>query len=293
MGNIAITIDEQIEKLKSRGMNFDGFSAEKIKEVLLDIGYYRLGFYWHDLKRDSRKNEFIEGTKFSTIIDLYYLDNDIRYILTKYLNRIEINFRTGLVYYVSIKYKTDAIWFVNNAVMKQSFIDSFPKHYNPDFINKHFVIKNHHKKHPQSKYAPAWKILENFPFGSIFKIYECIIDKTIKERISEKLGIKPIKKFEQIFKGLVQIRNRCAHGAVLYNFYLPTSLPTIPKINYIDDKRNTLKVFVQVIAYVLEHISENRKNEFMLEINECLEKVKTNNIDAFSIYSSKSGLNNL
>lgn len=290
MGSVAINFSEQIRKLKERGIDFEGYSDDKVKEILLDIGYYRLGFYWFDLKKHSKSHDFIEGTKFKTIIDLYYLDNDIRYILTKYLNRIEINFRTSLVYYVSNKYKEDPIWFVNNKIMLNSFINDFDKHYNDDFKQKHFVIKNHHKKYPTSKYAPAWKTLENFPFGSIFKIYESITDEQIKERISEKLGIKPIIKFEKTFRGIVHIRNRCAHGAILYNFYLPKSLPTIPDIEYIDDKRNNLNVVIQVIEYILEFISKNRKNDFIEEITNCLSKCQEDNNEAYRIYSEKSGL---
>ena len=39
----AYTIDQQIAKLKSNGMTFD--DEEKAKEILLDVGCYRLGFY--------------------------------------------------------------------------------------------------------------------------------------------------------------------------------------------------------------------------------------------------------
>ena len=39
----AYTIDQQIAELKSNGMAFD--DEEKAKEILLDVGYYRLGFY--------------------------------------------------------------------------------------------------------------------------------------------------------------------------------------------------------------------------------------------------------
>ena len=45
MGAIATNYKEQIEKLKGRGMCFDKWEEDKIKDVLLDIGYYRLGFY--------------------------------------------------------------------------------------------------------------------------------------------------------------------------------------------------------------------------------------------------------
>jgi abortive infection bacteriophage resistance protein len=51
MGNIAISIDKQIEKLKSRRIDFEDYSEQKIKEILLDLGYYRLGFYWYDLRK--------------------------------------------------------------------------------------------------------------------------------------------------------------------------------------------------------------------------------------------------
>lgn len=291
MGRVAITIDDQINKLESRGVNFEGFETQKIKEILLDIGYYRLGFYWHDLKEKNASQNFKNGTKFKTILDLYYLDNDIRYILVKYLNRIEINFRTLLVYYVSNKYRENPFWFVDNNIMQQSFIKEFPNHYNQDFVNKHFVIKNHHKKYPKDQFAPAWKTLENFPFGAIFKIYQSITDNDIKERISDKLGIKPIDKFEKTFNGLVRIRNRCAHGAILYNYYLPKSLPTLPAIDYCDDNRQTLRVVIQVIEYVLHHISCNRKQQFIKEINQCLEVFKNENIEAFKLYSTMSGLN--
>ena len=39
----AYTIEQQIARLKSNGMTFD--NEEKAKEILLDVGYYRLGFY--------------------------------------------------------------------------------------------------------------------------------------------------------------------------------------------------------------------------------------------------------
>jgi len=43
MGKVATTVEEQIALLESRGMVFD-CDIEKVKEILLDIGYYRLGF---------------------------------------------------------------------------------------------------------------------------------------------------------------------------------------------------------------------------------------------------------
>ena len=44
MIKVAIDVDEQIRLLRQRGMIID--NEDKAKEVLLDVGYYRLGFYW-------------------------------------------------------------------------------------------------------------------------------------------------------------------------------------------------------------------------------------------------------
>jgi len=134
MGNIATSIDNQIEKLQARGMTLD-LPEEKIKEVLLDIGYYRLGFYWNPFETDDEHN-FQEGIKFSTIIDLYYLDVDLRHLLIKYINRIEVNFRTQIVYYVSNANKKSPTWFVDPKVMTKGFINNFDKYYNTDFKKK-------------------------------------------------------------------------------------------------------------------------------------------------------------
>ena len=40
---------KQIPILKVRELSLDCYEEEKIKEILLDIGYYRLGFYYFSL----------------------------------------------------------------------------------------------------------------------------------------------------------------------------------------------------------------------------------------------------
>ncbi|MGL4583201.1 MAG: Abi family protein, partial [Flavobacterium sp.] len=272
MGIKATRVEEQIAILKERGMSFEGYEESKVKEILLDIGYYRLGFYWFDfINREQKDKEtFVANTNFKTIVDLYYLDNDIRYILIKYLNRIEVNFRTKLVYYGSLMNKGKGCWFVDWEVMNAKYLDAFDNYYNEDFKEKHSVIKKHHAKYPKDEYAPAWKTFENFPFGTVFKTYEALLSDEVKKRIMDCYNLKPIGTFEKVFKGLVHIRNRCAHGAVVYNYYLPKSLPSIPYIKYKDGNRQNLGVIILTISFILESISANRKGDFLCEIENCL-----------------------
>lgn len=273
MGQRATNTIEQIKLLKTRGMILD-FDENKIKEFLLDIGYYRLGFYWNPFEIDKSHN-FKKGTKFSDIIKLYYLDVDLRNILAKYINRIEINFRTKLVYYVSNKYKESPTWFADQAIVNNNIIDNLPKFYNSKFIKLNKPIKKHHVKYINDKYAPAWKTLEFFTFGTILNIYRNLKNDNIKTRISESFGIKNIKKFINLIETIILIRNSCAHGDVLFDFNTPKGISVLPQIDLNND-RNSMYSCIKVIYYFLGTISDNRKVEMHNRITEIFESFDDN-----------------
>ena len=268
MGNIATNLDQQIEKLQSRGMCLD-IEITKVKELLLDIGYYRLGFYWCPFS--DKNHVFIPNTKFSDIIALYYLDVDLRNVLMKYINRIEINFRTKLTYYVSNKYKSSPNWFVNSEIVSQKFIDDIDKFYNKDFIRNNNPIKKHHSKYPSENYAPAWKTLEFFSFGTVLRIYKSLIEEDIKERISNVYGIRKVGKFISFMETIVLVRNTCAHSAVLFDFNTPKGISSIPEVSFERDN-HSLSACIKVIAYILGKISESRKEDMLKGIREILDK---------------------
>ena len=258
MGNKATTIEEQIALLKERGMVID-LDNQKVKEILLDIGYYRLGFYWFPFC--DKEHNLNPNTKFSDIVSLYYLDVNLRNILTQYINRIEINFRTKIVYYVSNKYKSSPTWFIDPKIVSPKFIKDIDKHYSEDFKKSNKTIKLHHKKYLNDKYAPAWKTLEFFSFGTILKIYKNLIETDIKERISRFYGVKDIHKFINFMETIVLIRNICAHSAVLYDFKTPKGISSIPAISFEDRDRHSIYPCIKVISYILGVISETRQIE--------------------------------
>ena len=274
MGNIATNLDQQIEKLQSRGMCLD-IEITKVKELLLDIGYYRLGFYWCPFS--NKDHIFIPNTKFSDIIALYYLDVDLRNVLMRYINRIEINFRTKLIYYVSNKYKSSPNWFVDTEVVSQNFIDDIDKFYNKDFIRNNSPIKKHHSKYPDENYAPAWKTLEFFSFGTILRIYKNLIEEDIKERISNIYGIRKVRKFISFIETIVLVRNTCAHLSVLFDFNTPKGISSIPEVSFERDN-HSLSACVKVIAYILGKISKSRKEDMLKSIWEVLNRNTDNQI---------------
>lgn len=265
MGRKATSIDKQIELLKDRNMVLD-WEEGKIKEILLDIGYYRLGFYWQPFEIDDKHNLEVD-TKFSDIVSLYYLDVDLRNLLSKYINRIEINFRTKLVYYVSNKYKESPTWFVDNHAMSRSYIENFDNYYDEEFKRNNKPIKRHHEKYINDKYAPAWKTIEFFTFGGILKIFTSLKDEGIKERISKTYDIRDISKFINFMTTIKQVRNVCAHSAVIFDFNTPRGINRIPAFSFNDNNRHSLDSSMKVIKYVLSQISERRSDDMESDIN--------------------------
>ena len=283
MGNIATTIDDQIIRLTKRGLILD-YDNPKVKEVLLDIGYYRLGFYWNPFEKNDN-HEFQQDSKFSNAVSLYYLDVDLRNILLKYINRIEIHFRTKVIYYVSNKYRANPSWYAEKGIINNNFIQSVPaklsmlnRVYTLDFINNNKTLKKHHEKYPSEDYAPAWKALEFFTFGVLSNLYKNINDNDIKKRVSTSMGVQSVDKFENLMSTVVLIRNICSHGDVLYDFKTPKGLSVLPGIDFEGSDRSSLNACIKVIAYFLEHISVNRKNDFIKDIDDLFVKNAENEV---------------
>ncbi len=273
MGGVAIDIDKQITKLQNRGMDMN-MGIDKAKEVLMDIGYYRLGFYWNPFEI-NKEHDLVPGTKFSDILDLYYLDVDLKNILNRAINRIEINFKTKFIYHASLKFDKDSIWFLNKHIVSQDYIDNFQNHY--DKVRKHAKpIKKHHIKYPKDGYAPAWKTLEFLTFGSVITMWTCLYNTSLKQQIAAEFNIKSVDVFENFLLTILFIRNICAHSDLLYDSNRPTEIATTPIITFNNNNRHCLDSSMKVILYFLKQISEDRHNIIMKEIDSLFEEHKNN-----------------
>lgn len=267
----ATTVQEQIEKLKERGLILD-IGEAKATEILNDIGYFRLGFYCFPFEKNypnkgHRTHEYKEGSKFSDVVNLYYLDVDLRNVLSRYINRIEINFRTTIIYLASNQYKKCNTWFINPAVMEKKFIDDFDSKLYTDVFRRNPIIKNHHSKYLNDKYAPAWKTLEFFTFGTMVNIYKNLKNRDLKREIAACYNIRNEKIFTNYFNAIVEIRNICAHGKTLFDHTLIRQLKNGPAVSITANNAYKPYSAIQVIVYVLKSISNNRANNMQEEIN--------------------------
>lgn len=268
MAKSATTIDQQLDLLKSRGLTVN--DADKAREILLDMGYYRLGFYLFPFEKSypelrNRTHEYVEGASFEDAVNLYYFDFDLRLLLMRYLNRIEIAFRTSLVYNLSNKYNSNPVWFVNPVIVNRPYAREFErKVYTSDF-KRNPVIHRHHQNNPNDRFAPAWKTLEFMTFGAVMKLYEQLKELDDKIFVAHKFGIRQVVTFESYMHTIRQVRNACAHGLLLYDLRLPQAIRRGPAA-YNSAERNNIIGAIRVINYIMGTISDNRANDMSKQI---------------------------
>lgn len=276
MAKRATTIQEQIALLKSRGMSIP--DEHKAEEVLLDIGFYRLGFYSFPFEKsfpnlNNRSHKYKPNTSFTDVLDLYYFDYDLRKILTYYLNRIEVNLRTFITYTVSNHYKESPTWFVDSSVMKSNYIADFEEKVYKT-IRENPVIKRHHNKYINDRFAPAWKTIEFMTLGNLCSLFNNLKDEQLKISIARHyqcgLGV-----FINYMETIRVIRNSCAHGSCIYNISLAKAVRRSRHVPITEDTRHNIRGVISVVRYILGIVSVNRQNDMNREISDLLNKPRS------------------
>lgn len=293
----ATTIEKQIELLKNRGMNFD--SEEKAKENLLDIGYYRLGFYWFPFealfpRTEKRDHKFKEGTLFENVIQLYYFDFDVRNIFLRYISRIEINFRTKLIYIVSNYFSDNPFWYVDSNCVKQVFLDSDDYQRALDDLDREMVIsrdKARYRRH----YAPAWKAIEFMSLGIVIQLFNNLKDKDgiLRSRISKHFGIGSPNQFSDYMDAIRRLRNSCAHGKVIFDYKVPGALTNAAPVKLNPSQTTNLSGTYEVLKFLLGRVSKNRVEEMRDRLKKAFDEVKDEKVMLIITQNSGMDANNL
>ena len=295
MGRKAITLDEQIALLRSRNMTIS--DELKAKEILFDIGYFRMGFYWFPFEKTypnkhHRTHLFKDGTNFNDAVELYYFDFNLRNILLKPLSRIEIAFRTKVAYIISNYYKDSPTWFVDITVVSKQQACSFENRVYQPILDKVQIISMHHRHHINDRFAPAWKTLEYMTLGEMVHLFKSIKNEDLKLQIANYFGIKKLVTFENYLELVKELRNTCAHGNVLYDFTPERSIRKGPAMKKGIGENQNLNGALRIILFMMKQISENRYNDLIKDIDMLiLEYSKYPVIE--DILSSISGLNQL
>jgi len=100
---LPISIKEQIERLKTRGLIIK--DEQKATQYLSTISYYRLRAYTFPFQNANDTNHsFVGDISLEEIIEVYNFDRKLRILVFDAIERIEISFRTQMIYRWSINY---------------------------------------------------------------------------------------------------------------------------------------------------------------------------------------------
>lgn len=208
------TIDEQLQILKSRGLTIN--NIEEARLFLYENNYYRISGYSLTL----RKNDvFYPNVTMRDIMDIYFFDQELRHILLKYIEKLEVKIKSIYAYeFVKIygptgylgsrNFNDDEIYSkvmskVNNQKNKSLRHEAYLKHY----------VSN--LKEP----VPLWAYIDLFTIADISFLYTISKDD-VKQNVSSKMGINVStgsRLLGQFMHSMTILRNFCAHGSRLYN----------------------------------------------------------------------------
>lgn len=268
-----LTFDEQIGKLKSHGIVMT--DIEKAKDILKRINYYRFTGYALQFRKDPAGSDYKEGTTFKIVYHLYRVDEILRDIFRRYIEKAEVYYRTQIAYGFSVAKCTDPPYDQhydeNNFCNKKGYkkvMENFGREKN--YYKDSLVVKHHKIKY--SSKMPLWVIVELMSFSNLSKLYSSMYDSE-KDAIASRIGISK-NTLENHLHCLSVLRNKCAHAARMYNtdFNPPVRFTTSFLQKHPEVKNNSLFAYTLVLLKRLP--DEESKKSLIQTIENVMEEYK-------------------
>lgn len=267
------TIDEQIGILRERGLRID--DEAKAKDFLLRNNYYRISGYSLTL----RKNDiFSKRASFQNIVDIYNFDHELRHIILKYIEIIEVEFKS--IY----AYEFTKVFGSTGYLNKDNF-DNDDKH--KEIIEKAELQKKQRLPHEAylkhfvndlKQDIPLWAYVDLLTISDISFMYSISKDQ-IRKEIANTFGLT-MNRGTTILGGYMHsmtiVRNLCAHGSRIYNrlFEQKPSLNKKEQMLLIHDKNGLAdnSHFYGFVLVMRRLLSADIFNEMKEEIIKLTEK---------------------
>lgn len=255
----SLTLIEQVEKLKSRGLKFN--NVDNAIHCLSNISYYRLRAYTFQFQLNNVENQpFQDDITFEEIIKIYDFDAKLRVLIFKAIEKIEISFRAQIVYHYAQNYGSH--WQLNDHLFRD--LDRYNKHIESlkkevDRSNEVFI------EHYKSKYSdpiepPSWMSFEVISFGLLSKMFQNLKKGPEKIILTRHFGLNDVSVLESWMFCFSMLRNICAHHGRVWNRRLNSiKLPTNPTYSFLSNSsiyRNKLYTTLTCIEYLLNVINQ-------------------------------------
>lgn len=212
------TIDEQIEILKSKGLEIDDINYAK--DVLLRENYFFISGYRHLFLKSAKDRMYLPGASFRELYSLFNFDRQIRNIFFKNILIVENNAKSIFSYQLSKKYGIKEKNYLNPANFDRS---SDKARQVNDLLKKiKRQIRVNGGQHSATMhyinnygYVPFWVVVKVLSFGLISELFTIMKGEDQKE-IAEVFGIS-VDSLLVYLPILANFRNLCAHEDIMYD----------------------------------------------------------------------------
>ena len=255
-----LSYERQINKLREKGCIIDDDSF--CRDVLVNIGYYRLSAYFLPFK--SFDGTCMNNLSFKRVYRVYEFDRKLRNLLFSAIEVIEVSFRTRLAHFHSEKYGPLGYLDASSFNSKHN-VDKFKQNIDREIENnKKVLFVKHHIDNYDGQF-PLWVISELFTFGMHSYFYNDLITADKKA-----FADADYKNMISWMRCCTDLRNICAHYGRLY-FKIFSAMPSGFQISEAA-KRRLWGAVLSVKA--LYPSAEKWNSEFMPKIEALFEEYK-------------------
>ena len=180
------------------------------------ISYFRLKGYWWDMQTDRIKHIYAPNSYFEDAIARYNFDSELRLILFKAIEFIEIALRTKLIYHLSQAY--GGLWYLDDSiVMDKTKHEDCLTNLQTEFARtgENFA-KDFRTRYPNDN-PDAWLMFEVITFGTLSKIYNNLKHQLPqKSIISNEFGLNSTNDLSSWLAAISYLRNVIAHHSQIF-----------------------------------------------------------------------------
>ena len=226
----ALPIDEQINRLKNRGMIFA--DEQYARRTLEFISYFRLKAYWlpfEDSAELSDDRAFLEGTRFEDVMGLYFFDRELRFLVLGAIEIFEVALRAQWAHHMATRHDPHDCFLAEHYSDPQRH-SKLVSELSNGFTRSFAPFADHYrKKYTAPELPPAWMAVETMTFGTLSKFYSGLKSRKDRQAIAKSFGVNEI-----VLKSFAHhanfVRNICAHHSRLWNrqFTITMKVPKYP-----------------------------------------------------------------
>lgn len=215
-----MTYEQQIQKLKGKGMIIDDTDAAKT--VLQKYSYFALITGYKDLFKNHTTNNYVDGTTLDDIVAIYEFDAGLRKLTFSYLLSIEQRQRSLFSYAFcdifgdsQTAYTSSINYNCSSPVLSREVSVLINQYLNPllNKVTSYPYIEHYKRTH---KNVPLWVLVKALTFGTLSKMYK-FSKFQVQSMISKEYAGLNEAKLSQVLEVLTDFRNVCAHNERLFS----------------------------------------------------------------------------